>query len=547
MAFDLTIPLPGLAGMTLSLDPGDQMFILGANGTGKSSLMQRIYAAFPGQVRHVTAHRQNWFPSSELTLTSQQKRQMETDISHADRQPQSRWRDDYSAHRTGIALYDLVDAENVRARAIAHAVDVSDVTLAKTLSEKSAPLAQINDLLATANIPIKIVIRAGEEVRALRSGGIEYGVSELSDGERNALLVAANVLTARPGTLILIDEPERHLHRSIISPLLTHLFAARSDCAFVISTHEVMLPVDSPGAYTLLVRSCTYSGQSPIAWEADLLRPGAEIDEAVRRDILGARRRILFVEGAATSLDTPLYALLFPDVSVVARQSCRDVEQAVMGIRAGHALHWLHAYGIVDNDRRGHDDVASLEANGVYALPVYSVESVYYHPLIQRHLAARHASITGEDAASMLASADAAVVGAARHHADRLAERVAEKAVREVVFQHLPQREDIAARKPVEVSVDVAKVVDAERGRIQCAIDSANVEALIARYPMRETPALTGIARAIGFQGRTQYESAVLKMLRDDAVALAEVRTLFGRLTAAIGEAQEEHGALGPS
>lgn len=534
MAFTLSIARDDGPPTTVTLNPGDQMFVLGANGSGKSSLMHRIYASFAGQARHVTAHRQNWFPSSELTLSSQQKRQTETNILNADRQPHARWKDDYSAQRPGIALYDLVDAENVRAREIAEAVDADNFTLAKALSEENAPIAQINDLLATSNIPIKIAIRPGEEVRAVRPGGVEYGVSELSDGERNALLVAANVLTAKTGALVLIDEPERHLHRSIISPLLTYLFAARHDCVFVVSTHEVMLPVDNPDAYTLLIRSCTYNEQSATAWDVDLLSPGTDIDEEIRRDILGSRRRILFVEGGTASLDKPLYALVFPGISVVPRRGCRDVEQAVVGIRAGQELHWLQAYGIVDNDHRGSADVARLQEKGVYALPVFSVESLYYHPKVQQRLAARHAEVVGGHAEAMLANATAEVLDAASRHADRLAVRLAEKVVRDKIFQHLPRLEDVASGSLISVSIDVAGIVTAERAKIQAVVDSADCETLISRYPMRETPALGAVARAIGFQGRTQYEAAVLKMLLDDSDALAEVRSFFGPLVAAV-------------
>ncbi|WP_442947933.1 AAA family ATPase [Nostoc sp.] len=52
------------------------------------------------------------------------------------------------------------------------------------------------------------------QVVASKCGGTPYSIAELSDGERNALLIAANVLTVKNGTLVLIDEPERHLHRS---------------------------------------------------------------------------------------------------------------------------------------------------------------------------------------------------------------------------------------------------------------------------------------------------------------------------------------------
>src|SRR5690606_26499157 len=130
-----------------------------------------------------------------------------------------------------------------------------------------------------------------------RSGSHKYSISELSDGERNALLIAASVLTARTGTIIIIDEPERHLHRSIISPLLTLLFAQRPDCAFVVSTHDDMLPLDNPAARTLVVRGCTYEGQRVTAWDADLVAADAELDDSLKRDILGSRRKLLFVEG----------------------------------------------------------------------------------------------------------------------------------------------------------------------------------------------------------------------------------------------------------
>jgi hypothetical protein len=228
-----------------------------------------------------------------------------------DTQPKARWSDDYSAARASIAIYDLIDAENVRARSIAGAVDDNDMGLARKLSEKDAPIKVINELLRLSNIPIEIFVRENEQVVASKSGSAPYSIAELSDGERNALLIAADVLTVKEGTLILIDEPERHLHRSIISPLLTLLFARRPDCTFVVSTHEVMLPLDNPSARTLLVRGCNFAGSSATAWDADLIFPETDIDDELRKDILGARRKLLFVEGTEQSLDKPLYAVWY--------------------------------------------------------------------------------------------------------------------------------------------------------------------------------------------------------------------------------------------
>jgi predicted ATPase len=121
----------------------------------------------------------------------------------------------------------------------------------------------------------------------------EYSIPELSDGERNALLISAAVLTAEPGSLILIDEPEHHLHRSIISPFPTHLFTRRDDCTFIISTHEILLPIDHPDSKVLLVRSCSYQNKKAIGWQLDIINTPDKIPEDIRFDIYGARRKLL--------------------------------------------------------------------------------------------------------------------------------------------------------------------------------------------------------------------------------------------------------------
>ena len=313
MAYRLTIPRPLGGPLELDVDAGQSLFVLGANGTGKSGVMHHFYAAHRDQALRISAHRQTWMNSNAISLSPEQKRSSETSIVSFDAHPNARWRDDYSTQRAGIAIYDLIDAENVRARAIAAAVTGDDMEGAKELAKRQAPVAIINELLRLSNIPVEISVRENEQVLASKSGSPPYSVAELSDGERNALLLGASVLTAKSGTLILIDEPERHLHRSIISPLLKHLFARRPDCAFVVSTHDVDLSLDHPGARNLLVRGCSVAASSFTAWDVDLVPPGAHVDEDLKRDIFGARRKLLFVEGAGGSLDAPLYGIVFPE------------------------------------------------------------------------------------------------------------------------------------------------------------------------------------------------------------------------------------------
>lgn len=498
--------------------------------------MQMFYSAHHGKAQRISAHRQTWFSSSSINLSPAQKRSTETNISNSDANSESRWKDDYAAHRPNITIYDLIDAENIRARNIAGAVDIGDIDLAKTLSKEDAPIKIINELLRLSNIPIEISVKANEQVLASKSGSAPYSVAELSDGERNALLIAANVLTVAPGTLLLVDEPERHLHRSIISPLLTLLFAKRLDCAFVVSTHDVMLPLDNPSARTILIRGCTYSGTAVTSWDADVVPSESNVDEELKKDILGARRTLLFIEGDERSLDNPLYSLAFPNVTVISKKSCRDVDHAVSGIRSANELHWLRAFGIVDNDRRTPDEISRLRDKGVYAVSVYSVESIYYHPTIQRKLAIRHASVTGEDETALVDAARSAALSAVAPHAQRLSERAVEKTLRDELDRHWPKQADISAGNPICIEIDVAAKVTEEVGVFNQAIDEKNLEKIINRYPVRETPMLTEIARNLGFRTRDQYEGAVRRLLMDDITSLDFVRSFFGTLTADVAQ-----------
>lgn len=376
MQFNLSFPAQNDGTSQLQLEPGQMLFVLGANGTGKSSLMHRFARQNAGQTRKISAHRQTWMNTDALNMTPAAKVQTEKHIENEDKQQQSRYRDQFAAQRASMTIYELIDAENVRARAITAAFDAGNIEGASEVAKVEAPITVINELLRQSNIPITISIRANERVMASKDGGPEYSAAELSDGERNALLIAGSVLTAPAGSLLIIDEPERHLHRSIISPLLSQLFERRSDCGFVVSTHDHDLPLEVTGTRTLLLRSCKFNGQNVVGWEADELPAETPIDDVLKRDLLGARRKVLFVEGTERSLDKPLYSLIFPMVSVVPKGSCREVERAVAGSRSCEGFHWLQAFGITDGDGYTSDQIAAKRERGVFALPYYSVEAM---------------------------------------------------------------------------------------------------------------------------------------------------------------------------
>jgi predicted ATP-dependent endonuclease of OLD family len=297
-------------------------------------------------------------------------------------------------------------------------------------------------------------------------------VAELSDGERNAFLLAAEVLTAKPGTLLIIDEPERHLHRSIISPLLKLLCGRRRDCAFIVSTHELMLATDTTDASTMLVRGCEYDGQNVRSWAVDLLASVAAIDEELRHDVLGARRKILFVEGTAQSRDAPLYSLLFPHVSIVPKKGCREVEYAVRGLRGAPDMHWINAWGIVDNDQRSAENIARLREGHIWALSHYSVESLHFHPKIVARVAERQSQLIGGDPTRMMRAAIERAVNATLAQKEHLIASAVLRQVRRQISECLPTRDDMWSSETVKVEVDLAALRVDEEVRFDLLVDA---------------------------------------------------------------------------
>ena len=530
MPFNLNFPSLDPDLEPLQLDTGQMLFVLGANGTGKSSLMYHFNRQNQGQTRKVSAHRQTWMNSDTLDMTPSTKIQTEMHIQHEEQDQQSRYRDSFAAQRASMTIYELIDAENGRARAMAAAFDAGDMCQLRQKAKVDAPIAAINELLKLSSLPITISIRANERVMASKNGGPEYSAAELSDGERNALMIAASVLTAPPGTLLIIDEPERHLHRSIIAPLLGQLFDRRQDCGFVISTHDDGLPFTNSEARTLLLRSCRFDQPNGPRWEADVLSPGTAIDEELKQDLLGARRRILFVEGMENSLDKALYSLVFPTASVIPKGNCYEVEQAVRGARAAEGLHWLKAFGIVDSDGLDANAVANKRASGVYALPYYSVEAIYFHPAIIGKIANRQASILGGDGDLLETEAITAGVEAIRQHTYRLSKNASKRALRRSIMDQIPNDEDLLEGNNLQIANNANLIHGTRRDKLDKAVEDRDWELILKVCPVRESSALNEISTALGFRRRQFYEKSVRHLLEEESDSLEFVRGLFDDL-----------------
>lgn len=521
--FNLTYPIEKNQQESKIIKSGELLFLVGANGAGKSTLMHKFSTLNVGRVRRITAHRQVWFASNTVDLTPASREQNEKHMTSRDRQADARWRDDYAAQRSQVTIFDLIDAENVEARKISDAARSGNMETVKNLANSKSPMEKMNDILKISNLDIQIRVDQGSKLLAVRRGSPAYSVAELSDGERNALLIIANVLTAPENTLILLDEPERHLHRSIVSPLISTLLSYREDCAFVVSTHDVSLPLDQEKASALLARSYNHV---PQFWTIDYIEAVQEMDEKTAQAVLGSRRVIMFTEGQPSSLDLQIYQILFPEISIKPVGSCVEIERIVKGLNSSESNHWISAIGLIDRDNREDDECETLTENGIIPIEQYSVESIYYHPTAINGVLKRVSTINDIDVEETLTAMNESLISSIEQHKDRMAARIVERKVRDNLLHKSPNWKEIMARN-VDINFSSQSIFDTEKELISGLIESKDIEKLISRYPIRETPALESVSKALGFQSQEKYEQAVRKMLIDCEIERQNVLNLL--------------------
>ncbi|MDI2112584.1 DUF4435 domain-containing protein [Commensalibacter nepenthis] len=204
-----------------------------------------------------------------------------------------------------------------------------------------------------------------------------YNCSEMSDGERVIFYLIGQCLAAPENGIIIIDEPEIHLHKSIQVPLWREIESLRPDCLFIYMTHDVDFAAAFSDAKKIWLKN--YDGKS---WDWEEIPDVAGLPEALLIEILGSRKPVVFVEGENGSYDASLYRALLDDFLVIPSGSCSQVIQKVKALKESSQLHHMEVFGLIDRDRRTAAEITSLKDSGIYTLEVAEVENLFCVPEI---------------------------------------------------------------------------------------------------------------------------------------------------------------------
>ena len=406
-------------------------------------------------------------------------------------------------------------------------------------------LDRLNAILAAAGLYVEIRLTDEQLFNAVNSlNGVEYPIFQMSDGEKSALLLAAEIMAAPAASVLIIDEPERHLHRAISAQLVNGVISDRPDCHFIVLTHDLELAGTLgclPGRVHALM-GCQWSDTAVTGWDLQPVDTGSQLPESARRAILGGRRDLLFIEGDEDSLDLRLYKLLFPQWTIATAGGCSQVIRAVAGLRSSQGHHWIHAQGVVDGDGRTAPERESLMTRGILPLPVNEVESLYYLTSVIKAVATRQAATLEKSASEIISDARERSLRVLGHSGtlERLVGKLALAAIRRTIVEQIPTTID-AANESVEVSFrsPFARMLT----EVQTQHQAGDFEALVRSLPIRDTPVKAQVATALGFQSSSDYEAAARVCIKSDAALTAEVRSIVDLAQPNAGDAPSAHSA----
>ena len=210
-----------------------------------------------------------------------------------------------------------------------------------------------------------------------------YNGHEMSDGERAVFYFIGQVLSAPKDSLIIIDEPENHLHNSIISRLWNLLEEARPDCVFLYITHNLDFALRSKRSVLIWVKDMP----SKDMWNYEFINEDDDDKfDSLQLQMLGCREKIVLVEGNENSYDCKIYSALFPNCKIIPVESCAKVKELVRTFNSKSSKFFrkdaVQVYGIVDRDRMDDSEVAKLNNDKILVLNVAEIENVFLLPKV---------------------------------------------------------------------------------------------------------------------------------------------------------------------
>lgn len=520
MAFPATIDVPTFSGtVAIEARAAASVVFIGANGAGKTRLgvfLDNRLSQAGQEVHRIAAHRSLKLnpkvvpPSFEVATNRLYYGHDDGNFHH---KVGHRFQ---SAPETAL----LNDFDHVLAALYAENNDVSITYRQACIDNAGAsqppPSAKIDKLKSIWEtvLPHRQLVVLGGNIKTKTTEGHEYSASDMSDGERVIFYLIAQALLAKQETLLIFDEPELHINKSILAKLWDEIESARSDCAFLYITHDVEFASSRHAATKYALRS--YRKEPNEAWDIELVPEEAEIPDDVVATIIGSRRPVLFVEGDGGSLDSSLYRRVYDGFTVIPVGSCEQVIHTVSSFAARPELHRVGSAGLIDADGRTSEEAAYLESKGIYCLPVSEVENLLLLPNVFLALA-KALKFSDQDAQSRLATLRTFVLEQGSQQLDAICLRYTRRRIDAAMKKIGLAGSDVSALdaefKSAAANIDALTIFAEAKAALADAIAASEYEKVLCHYDNKGL--LAEVAKQLGYQQKS-LEEFIGRALRSD-------------------------------
>lgn len=499
-----------------SLDCGTSIYFVGANGGGKSRLAAAIEDQIGGKAHRISAHRALLLNPTVAKISEQEAR-AGLRYGYSAKGANTQHRKGYR-WSSGSAVSLLNDFDYLVQALFADQNNVALVTHLAARAKNPHDAKPTNferlKIIWEKVLPHRTLIISGDDIKVSVPGSnVSYSAGEMSDGERAAFYLIGQTLMAEAGSLIIFDEPELHVHRSILARLWDEIEAARTDCAFIVISHDLEFVASRQGQ-KFVIREFAPGPK----WTIEGVPLDSGFDEEITGLILGSRRPILFVEGCDTSLDHAIYRACYPQWTVIPRGSCEEVIHAVVTMRANASLTRVTCSGIVDADDYSAEEQENLTEMGISVLPVSEIENLLLLPDVLISIVMTEGHTSDEAAVIVEALLDELFSQAAiqenqsssllrytRRRIDRLLKKVDLKASKN--FDDLRDKFDARLSE-----FDLYSIAAAYTKAIETSIAEKDAKKLLRWY---DNKGILSIACKAKQQKKTSFEEWIIRSLRN--------------------------------